>query len=127
MKLKILLKVMMIFITTTNVVTSQSNVIQLKSNWHLQSSAVIEEKAEKISSIGYDSENWYSIDIPKTVLAAMADAGVYPEPYFGLNLKSIPGYRENRWLAMLKDSPFYPTWWYRKSFTIPKVLYGKKI
>jgi len=127
MKLKILLKLMMIFIITTNIVTSQSNVIQLKSNWHLQSSALIEEEAERISSIGYDSENWYSIDIPKTVLAAMADAGVYPDPYFGLNLKSIPGYRENRWLAMLKDSPFYPTWWYRKSFNIPRVLEGKKM
>ena len=127
MKLKNLLQIMIVFITTTNVVTSQSNIIQLKNNWHLQSSAVIEEDAETISSFGYDSENWYNIDIPKTVLAAMADAGVYPDPYFGLNLKSIPGYRENRWLAMLKDSPFYPTWWYRKSFKVPNVLKGGKI
>ncbi len=99
MKLKNLLQTIIIYITVTNIVTSQSNIIQLKNNWHLQSSAVIEENAKSISSVGYNSENWYKVDIPKTVLAAMAEAEVYPDPYFGLNLKSIPGYREGRWLA----------------------------
>ena len=59
--------------------------------------------------------------------AAMADAGVYPDPYFGSNLKSIPGYREGRWLSMLKDSPFYPTWWYRKSFVVSNDFNSKKM
>ena len=127
MKLKNLLQTMIICIMVTNIVTSQSNTIQIKNDWHLQSSAVIKENAKTISSVGYDSENWHKIDIPKTVLAAVAEAGVYPDPYFGSNLKSIPGYRDGRWLAMLKDSPFYPNWWYRKSFVVPSELKGKKM
>ena len=127
MKLKILLQTIIIWITVTNIAASQSNIIQLKNDWHLQSSEVIEEDPKTISSVGYNSDNWYKIDIPKTVLAAMADAGVYPDPYFGSNLKSIPGYRDGRWLAMLKDSPFYPNWWYRKSFVVSNELEGKKM
>jgi|GEM_PF-1680199 len=57
----------------------------------------------------------------------MTENDVYPDPYFGSNLKSIPGYREGRWLSMSKDSPFYPTWWYRKSFVVSKELKGKKM
>ena len=126
MKLKNLLQII-IYITVTNIVTPQSNIIQLKNTWHLQSSAVIEANAKSISSVGYNSENWYKVDIPKTVLAAMAEAGVYPDPYFGSNLKSIPGYRDGRWLAMLKDSPFYPNWWYRKSFAVSDEMKEKKM
>ena len=80
--------------------TDQSAVIPLRENWKIQSSAKINADAETISSSGINTEGWYRIDIPKTVLAAMAEHDVYPDPYFGLNLKSIPGYREGRWLSM---------------------------
>ena len=101
--------------------------IQLKEGWRLQSSMKIHADGKTISSPGLDVSNWYKIEIPKTVLAAMADAGVYPDPYFGLNLKSIPGFKEGRWLSMSPKSPFYPTWWYRKSFTVPAGYIGKNM
>jgi len=106
--------------------TDKPNIIPLQKDWRIQSSAKIDADAETISSPGIDTDGWYKIEIPKTVLAAMAEDDVYPDPYFGSNLKSIPGYREGRWLSMLKDSPFYPTWWYRKSFVVSKNLKGKK-
>jgi len=105
----------------------EPGLIPLRDDWRIQSSAETNAGAEEISSPGFNAEAWYETDIPKTVLAAMAEHDVYPDPYFGSNLKSIPGYREGRWLAMAGDSPFYPTWWYRKSFVVPGELKGKKL
>jgi len=116
--------ILMLFISCN--ADEPSNIL-LKKDWKIQSSAKIDADAKTISSSGLDVDGWYEIELPKTVLAAMADAGVYPDPYFGSNLKSIPGYRDGRWLAMLKDSPFYPNWWYRKSFVVPSELKGKKM
>ncbi len=99
--------------------------IPLQKDWRIQSSAKTDADAETISTPGMDADGWYKIDIPKTVLAAMAEHDVYPDPYYGSNLKSIPGYKEGRWLSMSEDSPFYPTWWYRKSFVVPGELKGK--
>jgi exo-1,4-beta-D-glucosaminidase len=52
---------------------------------------------------------------------------VIPDPYYGLNLKSIPGYQEGRWLAMSPDSPFYPSWWWRVEFTPLSDFTGRHI
>ena len=102
--------------------TDKPAIIPLQKDWRIQSSDKIDADAETISSPGMDADGWYKIDIPKTVLAAMAEYDVYSDPYFGSNLKSIPGYKEGRWLSMSEDSPFYPTWWYRKSFVVPGEL-----
>jgi len=107
--------------------TDEPDLIPLRDDWRLQSSAETTAGAEEISSPGFAAEGWYKTDIPITVLAAMAEHDVYPHPYFGLNLKSIPGYKEGRWLAMAEDSPFYPTWWYRKSFMVPGGLKSKSM
>src|ERR1035437_9228700 len=51
-------------------------------------------------------------------------AGVFPDPYFGLNLRQIPGtdYPIGRIFAnlpMAQESPYRCGWWYRKEFTAP--------
>lgn len=107
--------------------TNDSTVITLNNDWQIQSSAIINADSKTISSSNINTNNWYTTNIPKTVLAALAENQVYPDPYYGLNLKNIPGYREGRWLAMLEDSPFYPTWWYRKTFVVPDRFDGKKM
>ena len=103
------------------------DILKLNENWLIQSADSIQNSGEKLSSVNYEPENWFNTDIPKTVLAALAENEVYPDPYYGDNLKSIPGYREGRWLAMLEDSPFYPSWWYRKEFEIPAKMQGRKL
>ena len=98
------------------------NLIQvcpLSVGWHLQSSALLKSDGQTLSLPGADSKNWYPVNVPSTVLAALVNNKVYPDPYYSDNLKSIPGYREDRWLAMKKDSPFYPAWWYRTEFDLP--------
>jgi hypothetical protein len=36
-------------------------------------------------------EGWLKTAVPSTVLAAQAAAGVFPDPYYGMNLRQIPG------------------------------------
>jgi len=101
--------------------------IALDRGWRLQSSVEIEGDGQELSEVGYDASGWYPTRVPATVLAALVDNGVYPDPYYGLNLKEIPGYVDGRWMRMPEDSPFYPPWWYRVEFDLPGAHRGKKL
>jgi exo-1,4-beta-D-glucosaminidase len=103
------------------------SVIQLKNNWEIQSSAVINNKGSEISTNDFKPEQWYPVTVPSTVLAALVENKVYPDPYFGENLKSIPGYKTGSWLSMTQDSPFRPSWWYRTTFKIPSDWAGQNL
>src|SRR5215469_4848258 len=65
--------------------------ISLQGGWTVQSSAKVREAPEKISSPGYNVSDWYKASAPETVFAVLVENGVYPSPYFGMNLRSIPG------------------------------------
>jgi len=106
---------------------SDADILRLQQNWQIQSSAKVHEGGNTISTTDFTPEEWYSTSVPTTVLAALVENGVYPDPYYGLNLKSIPGYREGRWLVMPEDSPFRPSWWYRTAFEIPTEYAGTKL
>lgn len=93
--------------------------LPLADGWRLQSSAQVGNDGAALSVPGVDTSSWYPTTVPRTVLAALVDNAVYPDPYFGLNLKQIPGYRDELWLVMPEDSPFHPSWWYRTTFTPP--------
>jgi len=104
---------------------AQPEVIPLDTGWALQSSAKIAADGKALSQEHVDTEGWYPTSVPKTVLAALVDNGVYPDPYYGMNLKSIPGYKPGMWHVMAPDSPFRDTWWYRKEFSVPDTLAGR--
>lgn len=106
---------------------SAREIFLLRENWHLQSSAKVKEKGEIISTTRFSPVDWYQTSVPTTVLAALVENKVYPDPYYGENLKSIPGYVEGRWLVMSKESPFYPSWWYRREFQLPDDYKGENI
>lgn len=89
-------------------------------NWRLSSSADINMTGEELSRPGVDVSAWHPTAVPKTVLAALVDNDVYPDPYYGVNMKSIPGYQEGRWLIQAEDSPFRDPWWYRVEFSLPE-------
>ncbi len=98
----------------------------LKENWKIQSSARVNEKGEIISTPGFQPQGWYSALVPSTVVAALVKNNVYPDPHFGMNLRSYPGvgYRIGQNFSnvpMPADSPFTVPWWYRTQFTPPKV------
>ena len=59
--------------------------------------------------------------MPGTVLGSQVEAGIFKEPFFGMNLRSIPGtdYPMGKifgYLPMSANSPYRCSWWYRTVF-----------
>ncbi len=101
-----------------------ASVSPLHDGWRLQSACKLSATGEAISAAGFSTEGWISATVPSTVLAAQVAAGIYPDPYFGDNLRKIPGTSypiganfEN--LPMPADSPYHCGWWYRDQFAAP--------
>ena len=103
--------------------------IFLHQGWQLQSSCVAKVSGEKVSTPGFDAGGWHNADIPATVVGALVTDKTYPDPDYGMNLKSFPGmdYSSKSFFAlqeMPKDSPFRCSWWYRTEFPSPAAAGG---
>lgn len=99
--------------------------ITLKNNWAIQSSAAISANGKSISQASFQPEKWYPVTMPSTVLAALIDNKVYPDPYYGTNIESLPGFYKGVKGEMPVTSPFRVPWWYRTVFKIPADHKGK--
>ena len=104
----------------------------LKNGWAIQSSARVQEKGDVVSTTQFKPKGWYPTSVPSTVLAALVQNKVFPDPYFGMNLRSIPGATypigENfSHSPMPSDSPFRSSWWYRTEFRLPLSYRGKQV
>jgi exo-1,4-beta-D-glucosaminidase len=92
----------------------------------MQSSEKLSKYGELISTTDYIPEDWYTVDVPTTVVNGLIsnDEFKFKDPYYGLNLKSLPGYKtdvkrqnyESRHKP--EDSPFRKSWWFRKEFSL---------
>jgi exo-1,4-beta-D-glucosaminidase len=106
--------------------------LYLTKGWEVQSSAVINSRGEEISTDNFTPEDWYKTSVPATVLNVLVNNRVYPDPYFGMNLRTIPGtdYPLNRNFSnreMSETSPFRVPWWYRIEFQLPPGFDGKYV
>ncbi len=111
-------------------VPAQAEKLALRDGWMIQSSAVTSANAKVLSQPGFEPQGWHPASVPTTVLAALVKNGVYPDPYFGMNLRQIPGagYETGTNFSkvpMPPDSPFRVSWWYRRVFRIPPGMAGK--
>jgi exo-1,4-beta-D-glucosaminidase len=102
----------------------------LRTGWMIQSSAKVAEKGDVLSKPGYETRGWQPASVPGTVVGALVENGTYPDPYFGMNLRSIPGttYPIGERFTLLPtpaDSPFKPSWWYRTEFKVPFARTGR--
>ena len=86
--------------------------VKLDKGWIVFSSQKVDVAGSTISKPGFILNNSYKTDIPKTILAALVENGVYKDPYVGVNLSKI------------SQEPFQYPWWYRKEFNINET--GKK-
>ena len=114
-----------IFSCTRQAVTEEK--LFLKENWAIQSSAKIQADGKTISSLGFDQAGWFPASVPTTVLAALVKNGVYPDPYYGTNMDSLPGAITDIMKGMPENSPFMVPWWYRTVFSLPADYQGKNI
>ncbi len=102
------------------------------TGWSIQSAARVAAKGDGLSRPGVDVHTWHAVTVPATVVGALVEAGVYKDPYFGMNLRSIPGttYPIGERFTLLPtpaDSPFKPAWWYRTEFTVSEARAARRL
>ncbi len=103
----------------------------LHSGWKLQSSCAVKTTGDQISSRDFKPRGWIDTTVPTTVLGAQVQAGIFPDPFFGMNLRKIPGtdYPIGKifgYLPISENSPYHCSWWYRTEF-IARPSVGRKI
>src|ERR1700733_6056591 len=111
---------------------SSDTKIFLHEGWALQSSCLFLARGEQISEPGYKANGWHSAAVPTTVVAALVADKTYPDPYYGKNLRDIPGTtypigKNFSLLSMPQDSPFRCSWWYRTEFRLPESFAERKV
>ena len=114
--------------------------LDLHAGWQLQSACVLQGSTtgpeglknstypgldgDVLSSPIYRPLGWIPATVPSTIVAAQVAAGTIKDPFFGMNLRKLPGMDyplgslfSN--LAMLDTSPYKCGWWYRTQFRLP--------
>src|ERR1700690_2545992 len=105
---------------------------RLHSGWKLQSSCKVKSNGAEISAPGFPAGDWHDATVPSTGAAALVADKTFPDPYFGKNLRNIPGTsypvgQNFSLLPMPKDSPFRCSWWYRAEFRVPANYAGRRV
>ena len=105
--------------------------LRLSQGWTLQASRKVDRGGDVISTASFRPEGWYGAAIPATVVAAQVASGEFKDPYFGMNLRNMPGMTYPIGLnsfsnvPMDKDSPYAASWWYRTEFRVPRAYAGR--
>jgi exo-1,4-beta-D-glucosaminidase len=99
-------------------------VTPLHDDWRLASACAVHADGAAISAPAFATNDWLKTTVPNTVLAAQTANKIFPDPYFGMNLRSIPGAsypigQDFSNLPMPADSPYRCGWWYRTEFSTP--------
>jgi exo-1,4-beta-D-glucosaminidase len=87
---------------------TQKNTIEeliLTDNWHLHSVEGLNQDGATLS-VSPVTDKWIQTSLPATVLGALCNAGLYKDPFFGMNLEDIP------------VEQFKKPWWYHTSFEL---------
>jgi exo-1,4-beta-D-glucosaminidase len=97
--------------------------ILLTDGWEIQSSAKIKAGGATISTTDFKPADWHKARVPSTVVGCLVEDKVYQDPFFGTNLRSMPGmsYPVGANFSLRKmpsDSPFHGSWWYRTEFNV---------
>ena len=96
----------------------------LDGTWRMQSSCVDKSTGEQVSTVGYDTSKWVAAEVPGTVVGAQVTDKALPNPDYGDNLKSFPGFVNNtKGLFATEDmpqnSPYRCSFWFRTEFSAP--------
>ena len=108
-----------------------ATVTPLHDDWRLQSACKLDATGEAISTGAYSADGWLKIQVPSTGVAAQARAGQIPDPYYGTNLRQLPGVsypigHNFANLPMPADSPYRCGWWFRRTFSVPAATAGQR-
>ena len=100
------------------------------THFELQSSAIISQSGEQLSTADYKSNvHWFPVIVPSTVLTGLVANRVYPDPYSGMNNMLIPdasdAFNKQYNLEQFSHLPNNPNpwkkpYWYRTVFKVPQ-------
>jgi exo-1,4-beta-D-glucosaminidase len=128
--------------------TAVASRLDLHTGWQLQSACVLQGSStgpaglkdntgpgldgETLSSVLYRPIGWIPATVPSTVVAAQVAAGIIKDPFYGMNLRKLPGMdypvgSQFANLAMLDNSPYKCGWWYRTQFRLPASFAGRTV
>ncbi|KGO86568.1 glycoside hydrolase [Flavobacterium rivuli WB 3.3-2 = DSM 21788] len=91
--------------------------VTLTNGWQLQDIAKVQDSGEKISTLDYKANNWYTATVPGTVLTSLVNNKVYPDPMYG----------ENNRPEIISEYLCHTSYWYKTKVTVPKSYDGKAI
>jgi exo-1,4-beta-D-glucosaminidase len=77
----------------------------LTDNWYIHPAERLNQDGEALS-VSPVTDNWIKTSLPTTVIGALSNAGIYKDPFFGMNLEEIP------------VEQFRKAWWYQTSFDL---------
>src|SRR6516165_912107 len=66
--------------------------VSLPGAWQMQSSCEDKSGGDAISVAGYAAKGWHAAEVPGTVVSALVADKTLPDPDYGTNLKSFPGF-----------------------------------
>ena len=108
---------------------------QKLTRFSLQSSALIKDGGEVLSSVHYLTRDyWFPVNVPSTVLTGLVANKIYPDPYTGMNNMLIPdasdSFNHQYGLERFSHLPGEPNpwkkpYWYRTVFSIPAADKGR--
>lgn len=104
----------------------------INKNWKMQTSEKVKFSGEEISSLSFSAEGWYPVEVPQTVMAGLLANNIFEDPYYGMNLRDLPGmeYKIGTIYSnqeMPPNSPFACSWWYRCEVFLPQSFAGKHV
>src|ERR1700743_566728 len=88
--------------------------VLLTDGWAIQSADQVSKPGKMISKAALTPENWSPATVPSTVAGTLVDDKIYPDPFFGMNLKDLS-----------TNSAFKGPWWDRKEFNLRTVDDGQ--
>lgn len=83
------------------------NKIFFTNGWAIQACTKVPESGETVSTAAFRPVGWHAATVPSTVAGTLVDDKIYPDPFFGMNLKDLS-----------TNADFKSPWWYRKEFKI---------
>lgn len=87
---------------------------ELAGGWELADADRLPLQEGSLFAADYDTSAWHSAVVPGTVLTALVAAGIWPDPYYGLDNLAIP------------DTLCRTEWWYRIRFDWPEPPGGRR-
>lgn len=97
---------------------AQKHEILLNTNWKAKRANEIPADGTVISSSDFQFFDWMDAIVPGTALTTLLHNNKVPDPFFGMNNELIPDIYET--------GPDFYTFWYQKSFTLPKLEEGQQ-